>query len=131
MADTFHPTRQITLPWAFVFALVCAAASWGGSYVSLHDQIQKAGAVNQAQDNTLVALSTRIGNMESDERVNAVTRAQLEKDAATTATSLNGFQNDVRNRLESVQSTLVELQVTLGAIKEASQAQLPGEPKKR
>lgn len=128
--ETLRPGRQITLPWAFVFALMCAAASWGGAYMSMQNQIQRSLRANDEQSAAIIALATRVSNIESDERVNAVTRSQLEKDTSSTAGALAGFQVDVRDRLEKVQSTLIELQVTLGAIKEASQVSLPGDRKK-
>jgi hypothetical protein len=96
----------------------------------MQGQIQKSLQANDEQSAAIIALATRVTNIESDEKVNAVTRSQLEKDTSSTAGALSGFQADVRDRLEKVQSTLIELQVTLGAIKEASQVSLPGDRKR-
>jgi hypothetical protein len=132
MAETvFNPSRAVSLPWAFVFALVTAAASFGGAYVSTQGAINANREANEQQSQAIISLATRVQNIESDEKVNEVTRLQIQKDIAGTSASLEALQSDVRTRLETVQTTLIQLQVTLGAIKEASAIQLPGDAKKR
>ncbi len=112
--------RTVSLPWAFLLAMMTAMASFGGAYVSTQAAIHANQQTNEEQSKAIIALSTRVQNIEADERVHEVTRRQTQKDVAGTAAALGAFQDDVRNRLETLQTTLIQLQVTLGAIKEAS-----------
>lgn len=120
------------IPLTVWVAIVAAAASWGGTYALINNQIEaNAAGIRDIQADRLVAATradARLRSVEDDNRDQKADISRIDAAQKDVSATLRTFQDDTRNRLEYLLVTTQGVKTTVDNMAAASGVRLPNDP---